>query len=1053
MTITPDAQVTANGGTTPIVLTFDNVNWLVPQTITVAAVDDTLDEGDHSGLLTLMLVSDDTDYDALAVGPASIPIVDNDNANHVVVINEILYDPSPTYDANGDGTLSFSQDEFVEILNTSSQPVVIGDWVISDSSGTRYTFAPGTTLAAGQAIVVFGGGSVTDGLTNGLFGTSLAVVSGGLQLGNGGDSVSLFDGTRTIDTYTYVNGEGSDTSLARDTDLAIPIGAGPFLASNTFTAGNPRFVATPGRMNFDNEPFPIGASVAVVQSDGNTVVTEGGPTDSFTFALASAPSATVTVALTLSDGQISTSPSSLTFTTDNWETPQTVTVTAVNDTVEELATTSTISFALTSLDTNYDGLGVGAITVDVLDDDAVVTSTAAINEARYFGGNTAEFVELTGTPLSSFSGLTLLVISGEFAPGQLDAVIDLSTASTDENGFLLIADTAITAATDPGDLIFGGFNLFSGPQTLMVVSGYSGPAQGTDLDVDDDGILDSTPWTAILDSVSTEDDDGVDRSYSSLVVQSGAANPFRGIARDVDTTGTFVEVFDPANDTPGLSNTAVAPTVVTIEGTADGLEAGEVPGTFTVTQSVAASVDTVINYTVTGTAIAGTDFTALSGTVTILANETTATISVPVLDDSDMEPAETVVITLDTITAPATGVVVGGTGSASINIIDNDTPLPVLFINEIDADTPDTDVDEFVEIYDGGVGNTSLDGVILVLFNGSNDQSYATFDLIGQSTNANGFFVLGSASVPNVDFTPAGFDTNEIQNGADAAALYFAPASAFSNGSSPSQANLIDAIVYDTNDGDDTGLLTGLGQTVQYNESENGNNATESLSRSPDGTGAFVAQAPTPGATNGGIVVTPAPEVVSVTINQGATFADSRSQVTSVTIEFDSVLDATSLADAFTITNITTGQVVNTVVVTPVDGLTTTTVTLTFGDGGLSVVNRAGTGLLDNSLADGNYRLDVDATKVLVAGGSTTMELDFLFGGQTRTSPDNDDFFRLFGDVNGDGARNNTDISPIIATFNSPPNYRTDVDLDGNGVVNNTDIAALVATFSRPGRP
>ena len=81
---------------------------------------------------------------------------------------------------------------------------------------------------------------------------------------------------------------------------------------------------------------------------------------------------------------------------------------------------------------------------------------------------------------------------------------------------------------------------------------------------------------------------------------------------------------------------------------------------------------------------------------------------------------------------------------------------------------------EFVELYDGGVGNVSLTGYIVVFFNGSddNDGSYLTIDLTGNQTDANGFFVLGNPGV-----TPAStnvFQSNTLQNGADAVALYFA---------------------------------------------------------------------------------------------------------------------------------------------------------------------------------------------------------------------------------------------------------------------------------------
>ena len=57
-------------------------------------------------------------------------------------------------------------------------------------------------------------------------------------------------------------------------------------------------------------------------------------------------------------------------------------------------------------------------------------------------------------------------------------------------------------------------------------------------------------------------------------------------------------------------------------------------------------------------------------------------------------------------------------------------PVPTnVIINELDSDTPGADTAEFVELYDGGAGNTPLDGLVVVLFNGSSDQSYAAFDL------------------------------------------------------------------------------------------------------------------------------------------------------------------------------------------------------------------------------------------------------------------------------------------------------------------------------------
>lgn len=92
-----------------------------------------------------------------------------------------------------------------------------------------------------------------------------------------------------------------------------------------------------------------------------------------------------------------------------------------------------------------------------------------------------------------------------------------------------------------------------------------------------------------------------------------------------------------------------------------------------------------------------------------------------------------------------------------------------VYINEIDYDQPGTDTTEFVELI--GPDGTSLNGYTIELINGSNGSVYNTLDLTGFSIpNDNisgyGFFVIGPASgVANVDYTPTGWTSNQIQNG------------------------------------------------------------------------------------------------------------------------------------------------------------------------------------------------------------------------------------------------------------------------------------------------
>lgn len=203
-------------------------------------------------------------------------------------------------------------------------------------------------------------------------------------------------------------------------------------------------------------------------------------------------------------------------------------------------------------------------------------------------------------------------------------------------------------------------------------------------------------------------------------------------------------------------------------------------------------------------------------------------------------------------------ITISSTGASSKAVSCSGTVYTVIssnvIINEVDSDTPDTDTEEFIELYDGGFGNTVLDGLVVVLFNGNGDLSYAAYDLDGYSTNGDGYFVIGNSAVPNVDIV---FSNNFLQNGADAVALYQADANDFPNNTAVTTYNLIDAVVYDTDDADDAGLLVLLNSSEpQINENGNDGMTNHSIQRIPDGTGGarntstYSATIPTPGTMN-----------------------------------------------------------------------------------------------------------------------------------------------------------------------------------------------------------
>ena len=112
-----------------------------------------------------------------------------------------------------------------------------------------------------------------------------------------------------------------------------------------------------------------GPRVLVSAISGNT--TEAGSTATFTVRLSSEPLEDVTIPVSSSDETEGTvGPASLVFTSADWADPQTVTVTGVDDQVNDGDQTYTIILSsVSSLDLNYDGIDPADVSVTNIDND------------------------------------------------------------------------------------------------------------------------------------------------------------------------------------------------------------------------------------------------------------------------------------------------------------------------------------------------------------------------------------------------------------------------------------------------------------------------------------------------------------------------------------------------------------------------------------------------------------------------------------------------------------------------------------------------------------
>jgi len=257
-----------------------------------------------------------------------------------------------------------------------------------------------------------------------------------------------------------------------------------------------------------------------------------------------------------------------------------------------------------------------------------------------------------------------------------------------------------------------------------------------------------------------------------LDAHSVAANAT--VAVTIAASGTY-SVGDSASATITIVNDAT--TVVTVVPTAEPASSSS-PGVFTVMRAGDLTDALVVNYTVSGTAIAGAEYVPLSGTVTIAANATTADVSLTAIDTGVLEPDESVTLTLTN----DYNYDVGLPGSATIAIVQNEKPTVTLSAPIASVSAQGDTFGEFLLSRNNSSGNLtvyfSISGTAqsgfdyltldnpVVIPDGSSSVALEVipfFNSIFEATNTvilnlltNESYNVGDPGAATVDITPAG---------------------------------------------------------------------------------------------------------------------------------------------------------------------------------------------------------------------------------------------------------------------------------------------------------
>ena len=220
-------------------------------------------------------------------------------------------------------------------------------------------------------------------------------------------------------------------------------------------------------------------SYTVTETSGSTTLNESGTTDTITVVLSKRkPTSNVIVDISSSDtGEVTVSPSSLTFSSSNYDTAQTVTLTGVNDNVDDGNIVSVISFGFNqSSDDGFRYLDNKTVNATTIDDDTLgiaVTETNGSTDPQEADTDelditlssepladvtlsvaSSDTTEVTVSPSSlTFSSgnyttaqrVTLTAVQDALIDGDTTPTVTFSVSSTADAGYSALADEVFTA--------------------------------------------------------------------------------------------------------------------------------------------------------------------------------------------------------------------------------------------------------------------------------------------------------------------------------------------------------------------------------------------------------------------------------------------------------------------------------------------------------------------------------------------------------------------------------------------------------------------------------
>lgn len=406
---------TATGGTTfttgTTTRSFTTANWNTAQEVRIRGNNDSTAEGSypanplHAGFINHAIASNVGGYvTTQPIQPVGVTITDNNERIMMVhsdgetrvsedgTLTDTFTLSLRTAPAAGiNVTVSLASNTvsctppfltFNSANYTTPQTVTVRANDDGEKQGLRSAWTEGTIPIQATATAAISGGRITGfTMTNiGAAYTSQPRVSISGGGGSGATVYALLSPQGTITGLQVISAGTNYTTAPTVTIDPPPYGGGVIIA--TATSDNSADGNYNNYWSYTHSALKVSIldndlkDLLVTQTGGSTSVGENGVTDTYTLALTAPPSADVTVNISPAANtgippvaQVTTDVSSVTFTPANWNTPQTVTVTAANDATVEGDHTTLIYHSLQSTDNSYAGLQSTPLNVSVTDND------------------------------------------------------------------------------------------------------------------------------------------------------------------------------------------------------------------------------------------------------------------------------------------------------------------------------------------------------------------------------------------------------------------------------------------------------------------------------------------------------------------------------------------------------------------------------------------------------------------------------------------------------------------------------------------------------------